>query len=157
MDLTFKTEHGRFNYRVGAIIIRDNHLLMVKNEKAPYYYSVGGRVKFGESSEAAVLREIKEELGVDATIERAVFLNESFFTEQISGEDFHEVSMYYLVNLPETEKDFECLSITENGAKESLHWLDIASLKKVQAYPEFLASELPNLPTSLKYLVERQG
>jgi len=31
MDCTFKTEEGKFNYRVGAIIIHDNKLLMVKN------------------------------------------------------------------------------------------------------------------------------
>jgi len=42
-DLTFETQYGRFNYRVGAIIIDDGKLLMVKNPNSPYYYSVGGR------------------------------------------------------------------------------------------------------------------
>ena len=65
LDLTFKTEEGKFNYRVGAIIIKDNKILMVKNESAPYYYSVGGRVKLNETSEEAVLRETFEETGIE--------------------------------------------------------------------------------------------
>lgn len=36
-DLTLKTVNGRFNYRVGTIIIKDNKLLMVKNDSGPYY------------------------------------------------------------------------------------------------------------------------
>ncbi|WP_243128300.1 hypothetical protein [Clostridium chromiireducens] len=56
MDLTFKTEQGKFNYRVGAIIMHDNKLLMVKNNKVPYFYSVGGRVKLHESAEETVVR-----------------------------------------------------------------------------------------------------
>lgn len=54
----FTTEQGKFNYRVGAIIIHDNKLLMVKNKKAPYFYSVGGGVKLHESAEHAVVREV---------------------------------------------------------------------------------------------------
>lgn len=39
-------------------IPKDNKLLMVKNEKQDYMYSVGGRVKFGETSKEAVEREV---------------------------------------------------------------------------------------------------
>ena len=49
MDLTFNTLDGKFNYRVGAIIIHDNKLLVVKNRKATYFYSVGGRVNYNET------------------------------------------------------------------------------------------------------------
>lgn len=38
MDCTFKTGQGRFNYRVGAIIIHENNILMVKNSRDSYYY-----------------------------------------------------------------------------------------------------------------------
>ena len=44
MDLTFHTPQGRFNFRVGAIIIRDEKVLLVKNPEVPYLYTVGGRV-----------------------------------------------------------------------------------------------------------------
>lgn len=44
-DITFPTKDGVFNMRVGAIILHDDKVLMVKNNRDPYYYSVGGRVK----------------------------------------------------------------------------------------------------------------
>lgn len=156
MDLTFKTDQGRFNYRVGAVIMRDRKVLMVKNEDAPYYYSVGGRVKLGESCEEALLREIEEELGVKATIERPLFFNESFFNEEVSGEKFHEVSIYFSVKLPDDNMPLTCRSVTENGSVESLHWLEIDKLNEVQAYPQFFAEELLNLSQTMKYLVVRQ-
>ena len=56
-DLTFRTEYGRFNYRVGAIIIHDGKLLLMRNSEAPYVYTVGGRVRFDETTAEAVLRE----------------------------------------------------------------------------------------------------
>ena len=43
MDLTFKTPYGRFNYRVGAIIIHDDKVLLMKNSEVPYLYTIGGR------------------------------------------------------------------------------------------------------------------
>lgn len=156
MDLTFRTEYGRFNYRVGAVIMQEGKVLMVKNTDAPYYYSVGGRVKMGESCEEAILREVEEELGVKAVIERPLFLNESFFTEESCGEKFHEIAIYFSVKLPDQCEPLHCQSVTENGASETLHWLEIDKLKEVQAYPLFFAEELLNLPGTMKYLVERQ-
>lgn len=46
MDLTFQTLEGRFNYRVGAIIINNGNILVDKNHESTYFYSVGGRVHF---------------------------------------------------------------------------------------------------------------
>ena len=73
MDLTFKTGYGRFNYRVGAIILHNGKYLLMKNTEAPYVYSVGGRVHFGETTEEAVVREVFEETGVTLQVDRPVF------------------------------------------------------------------------------------
>ena len=61
---------GVINIRVGAIIIKDDKILMVKNNRDDYYYSVGGRIQFGETAEQAVKREVKEELGFEMEIDR---------------------------------------------------------------------------------------
>jgi 8-oxo-dGTP pyrophosphatase MutT (NUDIX family) len=87
-DLTFKTPAGRFNYRVGAIIIRDGKILMVQNQSSSCYYSVGGRIKYGESSAQAIVREVFEETGVCLEIERLGFLHENSFVEQVTNETF---------------------------------------------------------------------
>lgn len=51
MDLTFKTDQGRFNYRVCAIIIHDGKILSMHDECSPYYYLPGGRVDLHETAE----------------------------------------------------------------------------------------------------------
>ena len=78
MDLTFKTQQGTFNYRVCAVITNDNKILAMKNDKTPYYFLPGGRVELHESAEDAIVREIKEELCVDAEIVKPLWLCQSF-------------------------------------------------------------------------------
>ena len=49
-DMCVACDDGILNIRVGAIIMKDGKLLMVGNDR-DYLYSVGGRVKFGETAE----------------------------------------------------------------------------------------------------------
>ena len=53
-DMTVPCDNGLINIRVGAVIMKDGRFLMVGNERADYLYSVGGRVRFGETAEEAV-------------------------------------------------------------------------------------------------------
>ena len=153
MDLTFKTEHGRFNYRVGAVIIDNGKVLMAKSDGSPYY-SVGGRVLFGETAEHAVLREVYEETGITAEIERPVFIHENFFVAQETGEFYHEISLYFLIkHNPAFSSDLNCRSYTERGTKERLQWLDIDKLGSVNAKPDFFAEELKALPSYPKFML----
>ena len=58
-----------------AIIIEDGRILVMRRRKngAEYYTLAGGRVDEGENIEQAVIREIKEETGMDVTAARMVF------------------------------------------------------------------------------------
>ena len=87
MDVSFKIGNEKFNYRVCAMIISDGKILAMHNERTPYYYLPGGRVKIGEAAENAVIREISEELGVTPKIVRPVWLNQAFFTEDVDKLD----------------------------------------------------------------------
>ncbi|MFY9283445.1 MAG: NUDIX domain-containing protein [Miniphocaeibacter sp.] len=78
MDIEIKVEKGRFNYRVGAIILNNKKILFMKDGKSDYYYLPGGRVKLHETIEEAIKREIKEELKSDIKIERPLWLVENF-------------------------------------------------------------------------------
>jgi mutator protein MutT len=51
------------------VFIRDNKILLVQQIKDSAYglwCLPGGRIKEGETTEAAVIREVKEEIGIDA-------------------------------------------------------------------------------------------
>lgn len=140
-DISIKTASGRFNYRVGAIIIDDNKLLMVKNSNAPYHYSVGGRVKFGESSTDAVLREVYEETQMRFEIDRLEFIHENFFIWEIDEEPFHEISFFYRMK-PQKIGNLNCTTISENGGDETLCWINLEDINQYAIYPDFFKTEL---------------
>ena len=47
MDISFKVENQKFNYRVCAVILSENQILAMRDERSPYFYLPGGRVKMG--------------------------------------------------------------------------------------------------------------
>lgn len=156
MDISFKTEEGRFNYRVCAVIINEDRLLVMHDERSPYYYLPGGRVKLYETAEGAVLREIREELEVDATIIRPLWLNQAYFTQDVNGERYHELCIYFLIDVSKT-------SILDKGNKFSMHennhtydyeWLEFNRLEEEYIYPEFIKKQIFNLPDSLTLQIE---
>ncbi|MCM1161257.1 MAG: NUDIX domain-containing protein [Roseburia sp.] len=154
-DLTVSTQNGILTVRVGAIIRKHNKILMIGNERSDYYYSVGGRVKFGETAEEAVVREVYEETGVRMEVERLGFIHENFFIGDAKtnfGKKIYEISFYFYMKVP---KDFEpvCNSFTEDKQKEHLFWIDRNTDKKY--YPEFFREELKNVSSEIKHFVTK--
>ena len=159
-NITFKMDGGYFLHKAGAIIIHDNHVLMVKNENFPYYYTVGGRVNLGETSEDAVMREVLEETGVRLEIERLAFVHENLFTGSIFGakdELFHEVAFYYLMKPSDKIKKFKCTSVGADGGAETLHWLPIAELSNYDLFPDFYKTELSHLEKGVGHFITTKG
>jgi len=79
-DMTVQCDNGLINIRVGAIILKDGKFLMVGNHIRPeYLYSVGGRIKFGETAEEAVIREVYEETDIRMEVDRLGFVHENYF------------------------------------------------------------------------------
>ena len=139
MDCTFTTEEGNFNYRVGAIIMSGGRVLMARNprEKRPFYYSVGGRVQFGESLRDAVIREVKEETGVDCEIDRLACIHENFFTDD-DGVPYHEVAAFFVIRPNDALTRIGSGTLTDQAdAGEYLEWIDPLNCE-VTIYPEFL-------------------
>ena len=105
MDLTFKTPSGIFNYRVCAIILHNGALLATKNDRTSYFFLPGGRVQMHETAEDAIRRELMEELGITVTSLRPLWLNQGFFTEDVTQQKFHELCLYYLVDVSPIRAD----------------------------------------------------
>ena len=125
------------------------------NPEAPYLYSVGGRVNYNETTEEAVIREVLEETGVKLSVDRPVFFHEQFFNEEVTGEHFHEVAVYYLMKDSTDLGDLKCSSVTERGVSEELIWIPQDELEQHYIVPVSIARELKNLPGHLTRIVER--
>ena len=148
MDISFKTDNEKFNYRVCAMIISDGKILAMHNERTPYYYLPGGRVKIGEAAENAVIREIREELGVTPKIVRPVWLNQAFFTEDVDKLHYHELCIYFLMDITNTDLLSRGKNFTTNDGDRiyTFEWLEFAQLKDEYFYPVFLKKDIFNIP-----------
>ncbi len=155
MDLTFKTEGGIFNYRVCAVIKHNNKLLALKNNNTPYYFLPGGRVKLHESADNALLREVKEELGINAKIIRPLWFAQTFFIEDEIKEKFHELCVYYLVDVSDSDlvNHIKIIGL-ETKNNEVFEWLDIDTIKEQYLYPLFIKEKINCLPESFEMLTE---
>jgi 8-oxo-dGTP diphosphatase len=51
--------------KIGWLLIQDRKVLMVRSKGKDKFYAPGGKRELRESDEQALVREIKEELGVD--------------------------------------------------------------------------------------------
>ena len=148
MDLTFKTESGIFNYRVCAVILHDEMILATKDQNSPYYYLPGGRVAIGETAEHAVIREVEEEVGVTPKIVRPLWLNQAFFTEDVDNLRYHELCIYFLMDITDTDllSRGNAFATKEGSRTHTFEWLAFEALKDAYFYPQFLKKDIFNLP-----------
>ena len=71
--------------RVCAVIIKDNKILLMRRikEGQEYFVFPGGGIEGNESAEDAIIREIKEELSLDAKIDKLAFRMENRGQEEL--------------------------------------------------------------------------
>lgn len=156
MDISFKCDNGKFNYRVCAMMISDNKILAMHDERSPYFYLPGGRVAMGETAEEAVIREVQEELGITPRVVRPLWLNQAFFTEEIDHIKYHELCIYYLMDVSDTDllKRGTQFTSKEGLRTHSFEWLEFDRLKDEYIYPLFLKQDIFHLPTEFTIRVE---
>ena len=156
MDISFNQENQKFNYRVCAMIISENRLLAMHDERSPYFYLPGGRVKMGETAEQAVVREIWEEIGVTLKIARPLWLNQAFFTEDVDGIRYHELCIYFLIDISNTDllERGNSFTLTEGKHTHTFEWLAFDSLKDEYFYPIFLKKQIFDLPKTFTIRTE---
>ncbi|MCF6326408.1 MAG: NUDIX hydrolase [Devosiaceae bacterium] len=154
--LSFLRGTNKFNYRVAAIIIRNNHVLVCREDDQDYVFLPGGRVEFGERSDMALVREVEEELGCKGKIGNLLFSVENFF--DLEGENFHELAKYYKLTLPDDfpfEIQKPCLITHDEGHELSFYWVEIEeqALKAINLLPKWIRVRLGDLPERPQHLI----
>ncbi|MBB6623118.1 NUDIX domain-containing protein [Clostridium gasigenes] len=131
----------------------------MKDENSPYYYIPGGKVGLQELSADAIKREIREEINIDVRVKRMLWIVENFFKDDESGENFHEIGFYYLLELND-EKIFEKGNefIMTEGGKHRLvfYWKPLEEIKDLYLYPLFIKENILKLPNSINHIVENK-
>ncbi|HRN85702.1 MAG TPA: NUDIX domain-containing protein [Candidatus Dojkabacteria bacterium] len=110
-DLTIDFGASMLNIRVLLLIKYKGGYLFELNTD-DYYFAIGGRVKFGESSSEAAKRELKEELDYNDLELELIGLIENFFV--IGEKSVHEVNFVYGGAIKD-EIDFNNLKSNHKG------------------------------------------
>lgn len=155
MDISFMLGEQKFNFRVGALIEHGGRYLMARGPQEECYYSVGGRVKIGETLEQAVIREVTEETGVQVKSAKLAVIHENFFLN-FEGIPYHEISAYFII---ETSPELLAVKdghLTNDGPDgEYLEWTPPVRDDGIVVYPTFL-SEVNIHSGEIKHIVTRE-
>ncbi|MED0872992.1 NUDIX hydrolase [Bacillus mobilis] len=126
--------------RVTGILIEDEKLLLVKQKVANRDWSLpGGRVENGETLEEAMIREMREETGLEVKIKKLLYvcdkpdvrpslLHITFLLERIEGE----------ITLPSNEFDHNPIHDVQMVALEELSSYGFSNKFIKLAYENFL-------------------
>jgi 8-oxo-dGTP pyrophosphatase MutT (NUDIX family) len=175
VDIRVPVGDGAFFHRVGAVIVRDGAVLLASNNRADYWYSVGGAIQLGESAFGALARECREELGdgfADGMkVGELAFVHENFFfLDEYDGAPAgkpifcHEVGLYFWVTAPDdwkVEKTTQPEKFWSTSAlglvppdEEFYEWVPISRLSQLKVFPTFFATELSHPWTGLVHHVD---
>ncbi len=105
---------------VGAIIIENGKLLLVKRGKEPnkgFWSFPGGVVEFRETLEDALKREVKEETNLEIEVKDVACVLEKIVRSE-NGKDFHYIIIDFFAKVVDGEP-------TAGSDAEDVRWFDI--------------------------------
>jgi ADP-ribose pyrophosphatase YjhB (NUDIX family) len=157
--ICFDVDGARFQLRAAAVVVCDGRLLLHRAAGDPFWSLPGGRVEAGEPGERAVLRELREEIGVaDAVVERTLGVVENFFEH--AGLRWHEVGFVFAVASPELARraraadGFEGI---EGHVRLEFRWFECAALASLEIYPRCIPSLIGGAAGTLQHHVEHES
>ena len=151
MDISIKATAGEFNYRVAAMIVHEAHILVMQDEGIPHDYLPGGRVHVHEPAEAALSRELREELDIDIPPHQLTFIAESFFI--IDSTRYHEMCLYFLMEAPpELLIRGDRFTRVEGSEVHHFRWVKFEELRHLSFYPIFLKERIFTLPEHPEFI-----
>lgn len=129
-----------FRPAVYAIIVEDNKILLSKQWDG--YDFPGGGVELGENTLDALVREVKEETGIDAKPVKIIFANNSFFKLPFGGKFVHSIHMYYLCEKVGGELSTDYLDDQEKKYADHPEWVDLNDVPNIKICSSIKASEV---------------
>jgi 8-oxo-dGTP diphosphatase len=131
MNNAVKQQYGNYlRVRVCGVCIENDHILMVGHtgvrEGVVFWCPPGGGVNYGENSRQALVREFKEETGLDIEVGQLLFVHEHLH------EPLHAIELFFEVKIlggkmtlgydPEMTDDQQII--------HDLQWLDWHEIEK---------------------------
>jgi 8-oxo-dGTP diphosphatase len=147
-DISWSGPAGTFNLRVAAVITRGEQVLLCTVDTLDYWFLPGGRVRFGEPSDAALARELTEELGHELPVGPLALIVENIFRKRSLE---HEIGLYYRISWPSALDPGDLHGGIESGHR--FRWTPARELGAVDFRPAGLAPILPGPTSTLRHVV----
>lgn len=155
--LVIEQAAGRFQVRASALVRHHGRVLLHRTVPDDFWTLPGGRVELGEDTATAVVRELREELGVAARSRELAFVVESFFAH--GGRRCHEIGFVYFVELEAGAAVLDAARVhrgLEAHRALEFRWFDEARLRDVPLWPAFLREADLSTGPFPRALVERE-
>jgi mutator protein MutT len=118
-----------FRPSVYAVIVHEGKVLLVTIRSSGKYDFPGGAIEIGETIEAALKREVREETGLDIEVDKFLHFEEGFFYYDPIDTAWHTFQFFYQCKpktfrlLPEDQID--------DDEVEHLGWFEIKHLNQL--------------------------
>ena len=113
-----------------GVAINDGKVLLCRAKGGKSTYLPGGHIEFGETGAEALVREVKEELGVDSSAGKLLGVVENSFVQH--GRPHSEINLVYELSIDQTDA---------TSAPEScedwieFEWRDLYDINKAELLP----------------------
>ncbi len=155
-DWHFSMDNYICNFRSVGVLILNNKILLQKDKNGTEYALPGGHVTIGETSEATLIREYKEETGGDIICERILWIEECFW--KCGNKDAHTISFYYLISLKDisTIPDNDEFFAQKDNSNIMLKWVSLDEFNKLTIYPSFLSEKVKNISSQIEHFIYKE-
>jgi 8-oxo-dGTP pyrophosphatase MutT (NUDIX family) len=151
-----------YAYRVAGVLLHKGRILFQQDPKDLYWVLPGGSVEFGEQSDSALVREMREELDASVRVVRPLWLMENFF--ELCGKRWHETGLYFLMEFEKPENRYQSVEqfsgveffsnfIPGKTINMEFRWISPKDFPLTEIKPFILREHLRNIPDQFTRIV----
>ena len=130
---TYEVAESELRWRpsVYGIVIRDGKLLLSK--QFGKYDLPGGGLGLGEKLENGVVREVKEETGLDVVNPRLIGIDDSFFrSSHAEDKSYHSLLVYFVCEYAGGDLSTEGFDEYEKKYAEMAEWIPLEKIDNLE-------------------------
>lgn len=153
MDIKFKNGNYQFLLRSSAIIFNKDKtkILLFKGENREFYMLPGGKVMQNETSEDAIIREIKEEIGFNNIKFKLSAIGEEFIVDR--GYNNQQIEFIYNGIYNDVIKEIKFKGLESNWL--NFEWIDINNINSYNIQPTYIKNIIME-PQKLHHFIDNE-